>query len=179
MVRLGILAAPTVAFVLSGAATAPPASEQEALISAAVVYNIARFSAWPETGPGSGPARFFEVCYDADSGMADAFATIAGKDVGGRPVRPVPVRDEAVDAKGTRGCHVYFTDGRPSEALLYAAAAYGTLTVGRAEGFLARGGAVRLRIDGKPRFSVNVTNAHAAGVRPSSKLLRLAEEVVE
>lgn len=180
---LTLLAAGAAAVALSGAASAPPPSSgNEALISAAVVYNIARFSTWPDEGPdeGSGEgratARFFEVCYDRDSGMGDAFATIAGKEVGGRPVRPVAVDAEAAFE---RRCHVYYTDRRADADTLSEAIAHGSLTIGRSEKFLRRGGAVRLRIDGKPRFSVNVANAHAAGVRPSSKLLRLAEEVVE
>lgn len=172
----GMLAAGT--GTSSGTGTgSPPPTEEEALISAAVVYNIARFSTWAETPDGRGTqGRFFEVCYEPGGGMADALATIAGKDVGGRPVRPVPVSAE----RGWSGrCHVYLApDGADADTLSRIAAG-GTLTVGRGDRFWRRGGAVRLRIDGKPRFSVNVRTARAAGVQPSSKLLRLAEEVIQ
>ena len=169
---LTILAAATAALLAGGSANAPrPTGEQQALISAAVVYNIARFSSWPDD-PG---ARFFEVCYTSET-MGEAFATIAGKEVGGLPVRPVMVEGAGMPQ---RRCHVLFTEAKPDERVLSEAIARGTLTIGRSERFLRRGGAVRLRIDTKPRFSVNVAAAHAAGVRPSSKLLRLAEEVME
>ena len=166
-------AAVATALAVSGATSAKQPADEEALISAAVVYNIARFSTWPDEGRAG--ERFFEICFDQDSGMADAFATIAGKEVSGRPVRPVPI-----DVRGAwdQRCHVYFTTRRDDDVLSIAIA-QGSLTIGRDERFLRSGGAVRLRIEGKPRFSVNVRNAHAAGVYPSSKLLRLAEEVVE
>ena len=172
MRRLALILIAALGAVPARALAAPP-SDEEAMISAAMVFNIARFSSWPEE---PAPGRGFEVCYDEDSGMADAFATIAGKEVGGRLVRPVAVDPRTASA---RRCHVYYTSGAGDERVLAVAMAQGSLTIGRGERFLRRGGAVRLRIDGKPRFSVNVRNAHAAGVRPSSKLLRLAEEVVE
>lgn len=165
----GLLALPSWGSAATSAAA--PSSREEALISAAVVYNIARFSSWPSEPD----VRFFEVCYDADEGMDDAFATIAGKEVAGKPVRPVPVHGEAMLGR----CHVYFTERRADERTLQLASERGSLTVGRDGGFLRRGGAVRLRIDGRPRFSVNVRSARTAGVSPSSKLLRLAEEVIE
>lgn len=169
--RIAALAA--LPFAVCGASAQKASPQQDKLISAAVVYNVARFSAWPEEGADA--PSFFEVCYEAGSGMADAFATIAGKEVGGRPVRPVEIEQGAAwDAR----CHVYYAGARTDEAALVAATDRGSLTIGRSGNFLRRGGAVRLRIDGKPKFSVNVANAHAAGVRPSSKLLKLAEEVV-
>ena len=143
------------------------------MISAAMVFNVARFSAWPDDAQGAG---HFEVCYEAGGGMADALATIEGKEVAGRLVQAVPVDGQSAPR---RRCHVYFVDGRASEEELLAAAERGSLTVGRDDRFLRRGGAVRLSMEGRPRFSVNVRAARTAGVRPSSKLLRLAEEVVE
>lgn len=169
--QLGLLAA--LGAGLSGATTTTAADAQrEALLSAALVYNIARFSAWPEEATRDGS---FDVCIDRRGVTADAFGTIAGKPVAGVPVRVVAM---VGDQRPT--CDVaYFARTRSYEADLSARQVPGTLTVGRAEDFLQNGGAVRVTIDGRPRFAVDMRAARGAGVRPSAKLLRLAEEVVQ
>ena len=151
-------------------------AEDEALISAAILYNIARFSTWPEDRTSGGGETAFSVCFEPQRTLAAAFATIAGKDVGGLPVRAVALTPDRVPGAG---CHVYFAASRLDRDVLSSITSAGALTVGREPRFLDRGGAVRISIDGKPRFSVNVASARQAGVKPSAKLLRLAQEVVE
>jgi hypothetical protein len=170
---IGITSA--LAALLTGASSAATAAdpEREALLSAAVVYNIARFSAWPDEAGADGA---FDVCVERRSDAARAFETIAGKDVGGLPVRVVQVDP---DGAALPQCEVVFIErSRGYDEDLRLLAGPGTLTVGRAADFLERGGAVRLTIDGKPRFAVHIGTARKAGVKPSAKLLSLAEEVV-
>lgn len=168
---IGLLGA--LAVGLGGATTAAVAdAEREALLSAALVYNIARFSSWPSETVRDGS---FDVCIDKRGVTADAFGTIAGKQVSGVPVRVIAM----VGQERTECDVAFFARTRSYEADLAARQSRGTLTVGRADDFLQKGGAVRLTIEGKPRFAVDITTARGAGVRPSAKLLKLAEEVVQ
>ena len=157
---------------LTSTATGAATPGKPELVTAAMVYNIARFSTWP---PEADSSESFDVCLAHEGDLYEAFRTLEGRDVGGRPVRVRALDREVAEAPV---CHVVVVEGA-EDHLDPASMGQGTLSVGLEHDFLARGGAIRISLTGrKPGFAVNVPNAGRAGVTPSSKLLQLAEEVV-
>jgi hypothetical protein len=80
-----------------------------------------------------------------------------------------------------RSCNILFVGrgqaGR-ADQLLAAVRNSHVLTVGDSTDFLARGGVVTFVTEGdRVRFDVNVTEAQKAGLRISSRLLRVARRV--
>lgn len=144
----------------------------EADLKAALVYNFALFTEWAAADPDAA-ARSFTICY-AGPEMAAAFAQIATKSMRGRAVvtRPVPAEGPYV------GCQiVYWHDGNVRRALP-GTAGPGVLTIGNGAEFLARGGMIEMHVeDARIVFSINVESARGAGLRFSSRLLRLAKNM--
>ncbi len=145
----------------------------EADLKTALVYNFALFTEWVAGDPDSAE-RSFTICY-AGTEMAEAFAQIAAKSIRSRTVLPRPIPVEGP----YRGCQVvYWHDGNVRRALPEKAG-HGVLTIGNGAEFLARGGMIEMHVeDSRVVFSINVESARVAGIRFSSKLLRLAKSVV-
>jgi hypothetical protein len=151
----------------------------QAEISAAFIFNFAKFTEWP-------PEEFpnvtspITVCFLGADQIRAAFQGITnGKDVNGHPVL---VRD-VKNGPEVLGCRVAYLDS-PNNTLMAAAllnARIGSsLAVGASNDFLAQGGMIRLLVENnRMRFDVNVGAANRAKVRLSSKLLALARSVVE
>ena len=80
-------------------------------------------------------------------------------------------------------CHVLFissSDERRLEKILKTLKGSNTLTVGDVKGFAQLGGIINFTIvENKVRFEINVKAAEEAGLKISSKLLRLARIVQE
>jgi hypothetical protein len=144
----------------------------EADLKSALVYNFAQFTEWEARDPD--PARrSFTICF-AGAEMSNAFAQIASKSIGERRIaaRPIP-------AEGPYdGCQVvYWHDGNLRRAQP-GKAGQGVLTIGSGAEFIARGGMIEMHLeDARVVFSINVDSAREAGLRFSSKLLRLAKNV--
>ncbi|HYD55368.1 MAG TPA: YfiR family protein [Burkholderiales bacterium] len=138
---------------------------------AALVFHFAVFTSWPaEALPA--PGEPFVLCY-ADERMTAAFASLSGKTVHGRRLA---ARRLAAGA-APEGCHVGYW---PAQARVPPGsdARRSTLLVAESAGFAGRGGMIELDVeDARMAFEVNVDSTRAAGLRPSSKLLRLARKV--
>lgn len=162
-----------VAFVVLLACSAIARAQEdvplEYRVKAAYLANFVRFVEWPQrTDPGpvsicvAGPNPFGAVLDE----------TVMGTQVNGRPVvaRVLAAPDD--------GCHVLFIpQGAPGTAGYLRAAQMGaaTLTVGETADFITRGGMINFVREGvNIRFVINAGAAERAGVRISSRLLRLA-----
>lgn len=141
----------------------------EYLVKAAYLFNFAKFVEWPG-GAATGPVTFCVAGRDVfGSVLAE---TIRGEAIGGRALAT------RVILEPEPGCHVLFVPrGAAAGAYLRAAGGTPTLTVGEQADFLAQGGIVNFLIDGtNVRFEIDAEAAARAGLRISSRLLRLARE---
>ena len=153
----------------------PQEAAPEYELKAAFLYNFATYADWPADAFPDPRAPFrVGVCGKDPFGplLEEAFL---GKTVGGRPI--VVKRSPEVADLGS--CQLVFVPAseRTSRALL---ALEGTraLTVGEREGFAQEGGCVNFYLEGKRvRFEINPEAAKRAGLKISSKLLRLARIV--
>ena len=147
------------------------AQDQDLATKAAMIYNFARFAAWP-AARFDGPRSPVVVCIDPSDPLSPVLSEIDGKPLEGRAVE---VRHTA---RFDRGCNMaYVSSGGVSEGYLASLRDRGILTIGETPNF-SRDGAIQLVTIGRQiRFQINQSVAIAAGVRLSSNLLRLAVSV--
>jgi len=157
----------------ASAAGSPSAND----VQAAYLFNFVRFVEWPDEAfdDASAPVK---ICVLGDSSFTKvASDSIAGRSVGTRSVVVEP-KDSVL---GSRGCHILYVDasrrGDENEVL----ATFGkrsVLTVSDTDGFAKRGGVANfVTVDDKIRFVINKKAADAAGLKISSRLLRIAQVV--
>jgi hypothetical protein len=167
--------------VFAASVAAPAAAEMRGLrqstqadrIVASITFNFARFAQWK--GDNGGAAGPLTLCV-LDSGASDAWATFEGEDVGGRPLA-VKVFSDA-EAAG-EGCDIaYLSDAARTHNSPRSLAKAGVLTISDSANFARRGGAIELLVRGsKFQFEINDQALKEAGVRISSKLLRVGMKV--
>lgn len=161
----------TIAVAMLLISTHGQASERQDNIKAAFIFNFARFTEWPADGD-AGAGDPMVVCRRDDHPLAAALRTIDGEMIGEREIDVVGLPTVGGDIGR---CHI----------LLLAAGeavprARGLLTVSEAPGFVDRDGAIELvQVGRQVRFQINETNLRRAGLRVSSRLLRLAIRVVK
>jgi hypothetical protein len=161
-------------------APAPLAAQKapsEYEVKAAFLYNFARFVEWPPEAAG-GDDRPFVVAVLGDDPFGDALdRTLAGKTVASRPisVRRVSSPEEAQRA------NIVFVCSSEKTNVTHVLRVLGggrVLTVGEMSGFAEQGGMIGFRTeDRRIRFDINADQAHRAGLRISSQLLKLARIV--
>jgi hypothetical protein len=151
--------------VLALLAVVPPchAQSDDVVLKAAYIYNIAQFTTWPAHAA----ARPLNVCVSSGHVLWQSLRQLQGKPVGGRKVAVVePAAGIACDVAVLRAGAV-----RP------AADGTGTLAIVD-EPVSGYAGAVALiEEDQSLRFDIDTKEAARAGLRFSSRLLRLARNV--
>ncbi|RMG97549.1 MAG: YfiR family protein [Candidatus Dadabacteria bacterium] len=162
--------------LVPGLAWAAPRRAREQEIKLAYLYNLVRFTRWPEGVPAEGePFRF--GLWGGDP-FGTSWDDLALRRVGGRPAEAVRVRNPAEALR----CHALFLveeDGALLGRMLEAVRGRPVLTVGDAPGFVDRGGMVGfVHRDGRIRFEINVGAMRRSGLRMSADVLRLAARVV-
>jgi hypothetical protein len=164
-----------VAAVAAGAQDRPQATEAE--IKAAFLFNFAKFVEWPAGAFRDDRDEFRVGVLGRDpfgKALDDAFRD---KQAGGRAVRLL--RCESL--KEAAACHVLFLAGGENDRLkevLEAAKGRAVLLVGERPGFATEGGAFNFFIESnRVRFEINPDAAERAGLKVSSKLLKLARVV--
>jgi hypothetical protein len=159
--------------LLSGTLRADTFAEQE--VRAVFLYNFALFAQWPLKAfdaPDS-PIRY---CLLGNRGLRKSLATVLAKElVEGHPLKLMPAEFHDWSA-----CHVLYIDhGTPASQTadaLRAARGAPVLTIGDSEAFARRGGMVGLvRKGGRVRTVINTRAVDEAGIRISSKLLRMSQ----
>ena len=150
-----------------------PAASREDELKAAYLFNFAKFVEWPQ----GRQASALVICVVDAGGVTSALAAaisnkrIGARTLGVRSLSPTDPRDDCdllyVSAAAIR------QDGlaaNPPDAP--------TLTVSDAADFAKQGGMIEMFSEGnRIRFNINTGNAHRAGLRISSNLLRLATKV--
>ena len=154
---------------------APTASVQfdEDAVKAAAIVNVARFVEWPGLRAG----QAFVIAVVAD----DAFADRLADQVRDRRLLNHPVSVRRLGASDSFcDCQLLFVAGgedHRAAALLEATRDVHVLTIGETAAFLREGGTVRLFRDGdRLRLQVNTRSADRAGLRISSRLLRIVDQ---
>jgi len=157
---------------------APRADAQsEDQVMAAFLLNFARYVEWPKDAFDGGDSPV-TICMMSSKAFSEVVSqTISGKTVDDRPVEI----DRKADLTQTDGCHIVFIgrdfDKAPG-ATAAALASSSVFSVADKEGFASAGGIANFyRADNKIRFEINPNAAKKAGLKISSRLLRLAKVV--
>jgi hypothetical protein len=149
---------------IASAASAQPVRPLDE-VKAAYLLNFLRYAEWPGR-PHTGPLVICVVGLEAVHAILEH--TVKGEQVEGRQVEARLIQEPSSD------CHVVFAPNGVN-AGAYIRAAHDTLTVGESPAFLEQGGAISfVMIDSRLRFRINTEAAMRAGVRISSRLLRLS-----
>jgi len=148
----------------------------EYLVKAAFLYNFAKFVEWPnEAFPDARSP--ISLCILGDDPFGAALETIRGKAVRGRKL----VIKKYTQIENIQTCHILFISSSERDRLnqvLDLLKTSNVLTVGDIEKFANKGGVVNLiKIGNKIKFEINVAKAREAGLKISSKLLKLAKIV--
>jgi preprotein translocase subunit Sec61beta len=164
------------ATLFSGGAPAEPAAG-EYEVKAAFLLNFARLVEWPEDAFSDARSSFSVGLLGTASASEQIQQFLEGKYIGSHTVhaRQMKSADEAA------GFHMIFVSASSGVKAGEVAAAIGggsVLLVGESKGFATRGGAINFFTDGnKIRFEINPRAAEVAGLRVSSRLLRVAKIV--
>jgi hypothetical protein len=150
----------------------------EYLVKMAFLFNFAKFVEWP---PDALPRHqdTLTLCVLGGDPFGSALDALRGKRA---QERTIVVR-RLTRLEEVASCQVVFVDRSAAPELsrpLARTALLGILTVGDTERFAENGGIIELtRVHDTIRFEVNLAAAQRAGLRISSKLLRLARRVIE
>ncbi len=152
---------------------------EENTLKAAMVLNIARFTEWP-MDDGIEASGALRLCvFDTEGGMLGAFRELLPKQIHGRELVVSSVR-RSTDLDACELLFVRDPDRSSVSRLLAAVERRAVLSIGDMPGFAEAGGVINLvRAGRKLRFEVNLGEARAAGLKISSRLLKLATIVGE
>ncbi|WP_200329898.1 YfiR/HmsC family protein [Thiocystis violacea] len=167
--------------VLSCAPAGAPRTESfsEIEVRAVYLYNFAAFVDWPASAfeTSSAPLRYCALAIPAL--QDDLREVLSGETVNGHPLELIV----AEDRESWRRCHLLYIDHSAQPRLAQVLAATRgrpVLTVSDSEAFAREGGMIGLvRKGGRLRTFINRDAAMRAGIRISSKLLRIATLVSE
>lgn len=160
--------------LLAGGGATPAQDVPEYRLKAAFVFNFIAFTEWPADAPST-----LQLCVLG----ADPF----GRDIDCLHDRVAAGRKLALQRRsageGARGCHVVFLSAALGDALprvLQGLLGQPVLTIADTPGALRHGVMLNMNLaQDKVSFEAHLQAARAAGLNLSSKLLRLATEVVQ
>ena len=165
------------AVFLADDAQAQRGSPVEYRVKAAFLLNFAKFVEWPPEAFAA-PDAPTVICVIGQ----DPFGVLLDRTVEGERVdsREVTVRRHSA-RDGLAGCHILFISLSEREQLsLIFSRLRGSniLTVSEMAGFADAGGMIEFVVeDGKARFYINAATTEAAGLKLSSRLLRVAKQI--
>jgi len=155
------------------------AAAREYRIKAAFLYNFAAFVDWPAKAVPDADGAFVIGVLGEDPFGAALDEIAATKTVGSKPI--VVRRFATID--DYTACHILFVAASEREGWALILERLGdapVLVVGDTEGFAEAGGMINLVIeDNTVRIEINQAATDRAGLKVSSKLLRLARRVGE
>jgi hypothetical protein len=169
----------TTVLLSSGLIAVAPAfgAQSEDQVKAAFLFNFARYVEWP-VDAFADASQAVRICMLGTDGFAQVVSrAVSGKSVGDRAVEV----DLPGDLESLAGCHILYVGDRVEAGPREIADRVGgasVFTVADRAGF-ARGGGVAnfIRADNRIRFEINPGAAKRAGLKISSRLLRLAKVV--
>lgn len=174
-----LAAAASLLFALGFVAAALAADADEYQVKGAFLYNFAKFVEWPSQDM-VGLEGEIRLCVLGSPHTAAVLAQVLEGRSAGK--RQVSVR-QVEDLTGASWCRIFFvtkSSELDAETVVNSLGVASILTVGESEGFASAGGMVNFTTEAsKVRFEINQAAARRAGLRISSKLLRLATIVEE
>ena len=146
---------------------------EEERVSAEMLYNIVRFSEWPEDIQNNSHIKYDICIYSNDKNVA-VVSELRKKS---KEENPVHVHILKNNEKINSECHVlYLSSGNYDSLNLTEIAKLGIMTVGDELNFLQSGGqAIIAKNENKIVFGINRKMMALANIRPSSKMLNLAK----
>jgi hypothetical protein len=183
---LAVTAIVVISLPVSGKDSDEPVGHREYKIKAAFLYNFLRTVDWPEGRFSDGNEPWVIGIVGKDP-FGAIFDQAADKTVRGRPVVikrfPGIQGDIAVQADEGRKCHLLFvcrSEQASLSSVLQTMAGDGVLTVGEGQGFLEMGGCINfIPTADKGDFEINLDACKRARLEVSSKLIRIAQRVVQ
>ena len=132
--------------------------------------NLARFSEWP---PSKGNEASVNLCLLSDDAVFQTFSMVEKERVGNK----ILTVQKISDSTQLDHCQLLFFSENGGRIGGYTEASYQNhvLTIGESDDFLAQGGMVYLEMgDSKINLHVNLNATQKAGIRISSRVLKLA-----
>lgn len=154
---------------MAGLAMAPAVAQNSKpeRLKSAIVFNVLRFVDFPAASPGRA-----DFCVENDAVASESFRAFSNKIAG---TRRINVR--VISSGAHAGCEVLYL-AAASQRDIDRASQQGRLVMGEGRGFIDRGGSIGLiQSSSQVRFEVNLDAADKAGIKISSKLIRLAARV--
>ena len=150
----------------------------EAVVKAAYIFNFAKLVDWPGSAFDRAQAPLVIGVVGRDD-VTDELLRTAGKVTANG--RPLEIRRVAANAAALRACHMVFVpQSENPDTVLAMVQGHPVLVVGEAENFARRGGPLAfVKVNGTLKFEANPKAAARSGITVSSKLLRVAQTVVE
>ncbi len=172
----------TIGLVLAGFATIVPKSFSQNItdneIKAALVFKFPVYVQWPGNVMNDN-TKNLECCVLGKGDISDLLDHFDGAKLMGRIIRVKRISDIGRIA----GCHMLFVESSERKSLpmiFKAIEGKAVLTIGNVKGFTQNGGIVNfIRKKDSVHFEINPEAGIRAGLKISSKLLRLAEIVRE
>lgn len=155
-------------------ASQDPPSEDK--VKAAFIYNFLKFVEWPKNQNVDRPIRLGVM---GKTPLASLLNNLTGKSLHSRTLRVIKYRS-ICDSLNFQALFIA-TDINKSEVaeMLQELDAMPVLTISDINKFIQQGGMIELFREGnKIRFKINLAAANAAHLKISSKLLKLAREVI-
>ncbi len=163
--------------VFSGSAHAA-GSYQEYQVKAAFLYNFLSFVEWPASAHPE-KQKEISICVLGEDPFGKSLDALEGREVGERTVAIKRLESP----KEMRDCHSVFIGDSEEENLnqvVEYSRKYAVLTIADLDSFAEKGGIIQFTVkDKRIRFKINVTAAGQAGLKISSKLLRVGDIVGE
>lgn len=169
-----IAAVVALALVATLASAPVRASRDEYEVKAAFLLNFARLVEWPAAARPAEQEPLVVAVLGSEAVQRTIARSIGNASVGDHviSVRRISGPEEVA------GSHILFVSREDSEDLapiLEAARAHAALAVGESQGFALSGGVINFFTEKKRlRFEINPDAARSAGLKVSSRLLRLA-----
>jgi len=166
---IGLLTGLLAGLSLGAAAQAVP----EYTMKAAYLYNFALLTTWPSTARAGAD---FNLCLYGQDDFGPALDKLNGKDVNGQKIQVLRL----AHPEGARQCQLVFISETDATRLRRLASVLGdapVLTV--TDEYLGHSAMISLAPENKRlTFAINATTAKSAQLQFSSKLMRLATQVV-
>lgn len=174
----GVAVAAALALVAVPSVAVPAQEASEQALKVAFIYNFAKFTTWPAAAFAD-PSAPVTLCVVGKHEFGQAFQGIEGKSVGGRSV----VVKYLSSYKGKDQCQVVYVASSEKSRLakiVNVAKEAHALIVSDTDGFVDGGTIINMvrRGDDRIGFEINARVAGESGLKLSSKLLNLAERVV-
>lgn len=149
-------------------------STLEQRVKAAFLYQFAGYVEWPPHTFPQPSAPITIAVMGADAVAAELSQVVTGRTIGGRPVTAKRVKP----GESLAGVHILFVGRAESGRLGQLAPPKAMLTVTETDGALTQGSMINfVLVDRRVRFEIALDSAEKSGLKLSSRLLAVAQQV--